>query len=66
MSYLILLALILLLLRSGARRVAKAREERRSRADRHTYEVTLEDLNRGEARRRGFTVHEGGKDRSDR
>ena len=63
MSYLILLALSLLLLRGGARRVAKVREERRSRADRHTYEVTMEDLNRGEAKRRGFEVIEGGKER---
>lgn len=63
MSYLILIALSLLLLRGGARRVAKVRAERRSRADRHTYEVTMEDLNRGEAKRRGFEVIEGGKPR---
>lgn len=63
MSYLILVAVLLLLIRGGARRVARVRQERRSRADRHTYEVTLEDLNRGEAKRRGFEVIEGGKPR---
>lgn len=61
-SVVFLIALVLAFAAQRKRRQERHVRRRKARADRHTYEVTLEDQRRADAEARGLRVYEGGRD----